>query len=72
MRHHEEVEFPFMLGLTWTGFGSGHYLLGNLDTARDHCRKGLEIQTQSGSVEGLSLPHQILALAEYDSGLIGK
>ena len=57
-----------LLGIAWTGLGYGYYLLGDLNTSRDHCGKGLEIQNQSGSVYSLSYSYVLSATVEYESG----
>jgi predicted ATPase/class 3 adenylate cyclase len=65
IHHFEEVEYPFSLGFAWSLSGFGYYFLGDLETARRHCQKGLEIQTQSGAVMSLALPYICLAGVEY-------
>jgi len=42
----EAADYPMMLGLSWSLLGYGYYYLGDLETARKHCQKGLEIHPE--------------------------
>nr|MBC8357332.1 guanylate cyclase [Candidatus Aminicenantes bacterium] len=72
IRYFEEAEFPFALGLAWTGLGFGYYLLNDSGTARKHAEKGLNIQTESGAAAFLTKPYELLTLIYYDSGDLEK
>jgi len=64
----EEGQILTYLGLAWTGFGWGYYLLGDLETARKHVEKGLKIQRDVGLPLYLSLYYWALSVIHFDSG----
>jgi tetratricopeptide (TPR) repeat protein len=72
LKYFEEAEGIPLLHLVFLVLGWGHYLLGELETARNHLQKGLEIQKDMGIVIwmswllcGLSMVH--LDLGEFES-----
>jgi tetratricopeptide (TPR) repeat protein len=46
IRHFEESRTVLIYGMSWSGLGSGYYYLGDLEAARKHMEKGLDITTQ--------------------------
>ncbi len=68
IRYIEEVKYITMLGLAWSGLGDGHYLLGELETARRYIEKGLKIQRDEGLPFYLSLHFLLLGKVHFDSG----
>jgi class 3 adenylate cyclase/tetratricopeptide (TPR) repeat protein len=57
-----------ILSQAWTILGYSHYLLGDLDLAREFVSKGLKRQEDSGIVAMLSLHYWVLAMVLFDQG----
>ena len=72
LQYFEEAEFPYILGQSRSGLGHGYHLVGDLDTAREHCLNGLEIQENSEVLMFLSLSYRYSAMIECDSGNLQK
>jgi len=68
IRYCEEGQVLNILGMAWMGIGWGHYLLGELETAREHVEKGLKIQSDAGMPYLLSLYYCALSMIHCDSG----
>jgi len=60
------------LGLGWTGLGMGCYFLGNLETARKHVEKGIQIQKGARIPYYLSFHYLALGMVNLDSGDLKK
>ena len=57
IRYAEEAQIAAILGRAWTGLGWGYYLLGELETARTHLEKGIELSHSAGLSTRLSGNH---------------
>jgi len=68
IRYCEEGQMLLHLGLAWTGLGWGYYLLGELETAREHMEKGLKMHRDMGLPFFLPLHYCALSLVHFDSG----
>ena len=68
----EEADWPFMLGVAWSGLGFSYYLIGDPETARKHIEKGLRIQIESPVENALSLHYWFLGMVHCDSGDLKK
>jgi len=64
----EEGQIVVLSGLVWTQLGWGYYLLGELETARKHIERGLEIQRDVGISTQLSLHYWSQSIVHLDSG----
>jgi len=64
----EEGEIVLVLGIAWTGLGCGYYYLGDLETARKHIEKGLNITIDAGVQWWLSFHYWYLSRIHFDSG----
>jgi len=64
----EEAQSLMFLGMAWMGLGWGYYLLGELETAREHVEKGLKIQNDTAVPFFLPLYHCALSMIHFDSG----
>jgi tetratricopeptide (TPR) repeat protein len=71
-KYFEEANWPFVLGLTWSGVGFGKSFLGDLETGKKHIEKGLEIQRNSGAESLLSSHYFFLCTVHFDSGNLQK
>ena len=68
VRHLEETQFLTVLGMAQYTLGSGYLLLGELGTAREHARKGLETERAVG-VSLVSSPYyDLMCMIHLDSG----
>jgi len=68
VRYLEEVKWRSVLGLAWSGLGSGYYLMNDPETARKYIEKGLKIQSDGGTSWWLSLHFLLLSMVHFDSG----
>ena len=68
VRHFEELQMVLGIGLALTELGWGYYILGNLETAREHVQKAINIQSSAGIPFYSSLPYWILGVVDLDSG----
>jgi class 3 adenylate cyclase/tetratricopeptide (TPR) repeat protein len=66
IRYGEEGQLLIILGMAWGGLGWGYYLLGELDTAREHTEKGLKMQSDAGVPILLSIPYCALCMVHFD------
>ena len=72
IRYCEEGGAVMWLGLGWTGLGMGCYFLGNLETARKHVEKGIQIQKGARIPYYLSFHYLALGMVNLDSGDLKK
>jgi class 3 adenylate cyclase/tetratricopeptide (TPR) repeat protein len=49
IRHFDESKTVLIFAVAWSGLGSGHYYLGDPETARTHIEKGLDLARRGGS-----------------------
>jgi class 3 adenylate cyclase/tetratricopeptide (TPR) repeat protein len=68
IRYLEEAQLVSMLGCAWTGLGFGYALLGELDTALSHMKKGLETDLDLGNPLMLCYHHGNLCILYLESG----
>jgi tetratricopeptide (TPR) repeat protein len=68
----ERRELLVLLGHAWMGLGWGHYLLGDLDTARKQMEKGIAMTRDAGLQELVSLHYSYLTAVHLDSGDLEK
>jgi tetratricopeptide (TPR) repeat protein len=68
IRYLEEVKWRSVLGIAWSGLGSGYYLINDPETARKHIEKGLKIQSDAGTSWWLSLHFLLLSMVHFDLG----
>jgi tetratricopeptide (TPR) repeat protein len=68
IRYLEEVKYRSVLGVAWSGLGSGYYLINDPETARKHIEKGLKIQSDAGISWWLSLHLLLLSMVHFDLG----
>ncbi len=66
IRYCEEGQILVFLGMTQWGLGWGYYLLGEMETAREHIEKGLKIQSDAGVPLFLSNPYCALCMVHFD------
>jgi len=62
----EKAEFVAISGITQGAIGWGYYLLGELETARQHAERAIKIQNDVGIPYGLSLSYWILGMVHLD------
>jgi tetratricopeptide (TPR) repeat protein len=67
VKYLEEARWPTVLGLAWSGLGSGYHLLGNPQKARKFIEKGLSIQKDVASY-WLCAHFVLLCMVHFDSG----
>jgi class 3 adenylate cyclase/tetratricopeptide (TPR) repeat protein len=68
IEYSRDIGWITILSQAWTILGYSHYLLGELDRAREFVGKGLRIQEDSGIVAMLSLHYWVLAMVLFDQG----
>jgi class 3 adenylate cyclase/tetratricopeptide (TPR) repeat protein len=66
IRYLEEVQFLQPLSTTWTDLGYAHFLLGEPDAGIEFAKKGLGIQTQSGSEWFRTYHHRVLGICFFE------
>ena len=64
----EEVKFDLILGLGWYALGLGHYLIGQLNTAKKYIEKGLRIHRETEILFWASYYHLALGLVHFGLG----
>jgi tetratricopeptide (TPR) repeat protein len=68
---YEEAGFEFM-GFVLSFLGIGHYLLGDLKTARKYTEKGLIAQKKTKNMMGLSIAYLYFSMVCCDTGELEK
>jgi hypothetical protein len=68
IRHFEESRTLAIFGVPWSGLGSGYYYLGDLEAAKKHMEKGLDITMQGGSEWWVSFHYLYLSKTYLDLG----
>jgi class 3 adenylate cyclase/tetratricopeptide (TPR) repeat protein len=68
VKHGEATEMSSMLPGAWLALGWAHALLGDLEKAFEFVRKGLQLQTGTGTAANLSSFYLLLADLHFDSG----
>jgi tetratricopeptide (TPR) repeat protein len=71
-KYFEEADWPFLLSVAWSGLGIGYSFLGDVETARKHIEKGIEIQRNSGAESLLSMHYWFLSNVHFDSDDLQK
>ncbi|MBW2115470.1 MAG: AAA family ATPase [Deltaproteobacteria bacterium] len=71
-KYFEEADWPFVLGLTWSGSGIGYSYIGDVETAQKHIEKGMEIQRNAGAEAIFSVHYLYLSIVHFDSGDLQK
>jgi class 3 adenylate cyclase/tetratricopeptide (TPR) repeat protein len=72
IKYSEDIGWLTILSQAWTILGYSHYLLGELDRAREFVSKGLKSQEDSGVEAMLSLHYWIFAMIFFDLGDLEK
>jgi tetratricopeptide (TPR) repeat protein len=68
IRHFEESRTVLIFGVAWSGLGIGYYYLGDLEAAKKHIEKGLDITMQGGSEWWISFHYLYLSKIYLDLG----
>lgn len=68
IEYSKDIGWVTILSQAWTILGYSHYLLGELDRAREFVGKGLRIQEDSHIEAMLSLHYWILTMVLFDQG----
>jgi len=68
IKYSEGIGWLTISSQAWTVLGYSHYLLGELDRAREFVSKGLKSQEASGIEAMLSLHYWIFAMVLFDQG----
>ena len=68
VRYFEDLQMVLGIGLALTELGLGYYFLGDLEAAREHVQKAIDIQSSAGIPFYSSLPYWILGVVDLDSG----
>jgi tetratricopeptide (TPR) repeat protein len=68
MRYLEEAQIVGMIGGAWTSLGFGYGLVGQMETALNHMKKGLETDLALGGPTILSFHYAWLSTLYRDSG----
>jgi tetratricopeptide (TPR) repeat protein len=68
IRHFEEGKTLFILSVAWSGLGSGYYYLGDLEAAKKHMEKGLDITMRGGSEWWIPFHYLYLSKIYLDLG----
>jgi tetratricopeptide (TPR) repeat protein len=68
IKHIEEGRTLLISGVVWSGLGSGYYYLGDLEAAKKHMAKGLDITMRGGSEWWISFHYLYLSKIYLDLG----
>jgi tetratricopeptide (TPR) repeat protein len=68
IEYSKDIGWVTILSQAWTILGYSHYLLGELDRAREFVGKGLKIQEDSNIEAMLSLHYWVLTMVLFDQG----
>jgi len=68
IKHLEEAQIVSILGGAWTSLGFGYGLLGQIDTALNHMKKGLETDLALGCPSGFYFHYGWLSILYLESG----
>jgi tetratricopeptide (TPR) repeat protein len=68
IKHSEEMKWPMVLSLAWSGLGIACSFLGDQVTAAKNIEKGLKIQLDAGIEWWLSLHYVFLGAVRFNSG----
>jgi tetratricopeptide (TPR) repeat protein len=67
-RYLEEVQFLQPLANTWTDLGYAHFLRGEPEAGTECAKKGLRIQTRTGSEWFMSHHYKVLGICSFERG----
>ena len=70
IEYSKDIGWITILSQAWTLLGYSHYLLGELDLARESVSNGLKIQEESGIEALLSMHYWIFAMIHFDQGAL--
>jgi len=68
IRYLEEVQFLQPLATTWTDLGYAHFLLGEPESGIECAKKGLKVQTRTGSEWFMSYHFRVLGICSFERG----
>ncbi|UCG66237.1 MAG: AAA family ATPase, partial [Deltaproteobacteria bacterium] len=68
IRYFEESRTVLIFAVAWSGLGSGYYFLGDLEAARKHMEKGLNLTMGGGSEWWQSFHYLYLSKTHFDLG----
>jgi tetratricopeptide (TPR) repeat protein len=68
IEYSKDIGWITILSQAWTLLGYSHYLLGELDRAREFVSKGLKNQEDSGIEAMLSMHYWIFAMIQFNQG----
>ena len=68
IRYFEESKTVLIFAVTWSGLGSGYYYQGELEAARNHIAKGIELKNRGGSEWWKSFHYLYLSKTYFDLG----
>jgi class 3 adenylate cyclase/tetratricopeptide (TPR) repeat protein len=68
IRYFEESKTVLIFAVTWSGLGSGYYYLGELEAARKHISRGIELTNRGGSEWWKSFHYLYLSKVHFDLG----
>ena len=68
IRYFEESKTVLIFAVTWSGLGSGYYYLEELEAARKHINRGIELTNRGGSEWWKSFHYLYLAKIQFDLG----
>jgi tetratricopeptide (TPR) repeat protein len=68
IRYFEESKTVLIFAVSWSGLGSGYYYLGDLEAARKHIDKGIELTNRGGSEWWKSFHYLYLSKTHFDLG----
>jgi class 3 adenylate cyclase/tetratricopeptide (TPR) repeat protein len=68
IKYSGDIQWPTILSQGWTILGYAHYLIGQLDRAREFVSKGLKLQEDSDIEAMMSLHYCTLSMVLFDLG----
>ena len=68
IRYFEESKTVLIFAVSWSGLGSGYYYQGELEAARNHIAKGIELKNRGGSEWWKSFHYLYLSKTYFDLG----
>ncbi len=68
IRYFEDSKTVLIFAVTWSGLGSGYYYLGELEAARKHISRGIELTNRGGSEWWKSFHYFYLSKIHFDLG----
>ena len=72
VKHLEEGQVSFMLGMAWSGLGWAYWYMGEFESSLFYAEKGMDIQLKTGNPFYLSFIYLVVGMNHYSLGDINN